>query len=51
MTIQVFLLPHYFAPFTAAFDAIGLQAMRHLRLWKPQGRQAGLMSVHPKNGS
>jgi hypothetical protein len=38
MAIQVFLLPHYLAPFTAAFYAIELQAMRHLRLWEP-GRQ------------
>ena len=45
MTIQVFLLPHYLAPFTAVFYAIGLQAMRHLRLWNPQGRQSGLMLV------
>jgi hypothetical protein len=37
-SIEIFLIPHYLAPFTAAFYAIGLQAMRHLRLWKP-GRQ------------
>jgi hypothetical protein len=42
MFIQNFLLPHYLAPFTAVFYAIGLQAMRHLRLWKPEGRPAGL---------
>jgi hypothetical protein len=42
MFIQNFLLPHYLAPFTAAFYAIGLQAMRHLRLWKPEGRPIGL---------
>ena len=30
------------APVTAAFYAIGLQAMRHLRLWKPEGKPAGL---------
>ncbi|HEY6844981.1 MAG TPA: hypothetical protein VI320_02080 [Terracidiphilus sp.] len=45
MSIQVFLLPHYLAPFTAAFYAIGLQAMRHLRLWKPENRPVGLMLV------
>jgi hypothetical protein len=45
MAIQVFLLPHYLAPFTAAFYAIGLQAMRHLRLWKPENRPVGLMLV------
>ena len=33
MAIEIYLLPHYVAPFAAAFYAIGLQAMRHLRLW------------------
>jgi len=42
MLIEVFLLPHYVAPFTAAFYAIGLQAMRHLRVWRPEGKPAGL---------
>jgi hypothetical protein len=42
MTIEIFLLPHYIAPFTAVFYAIGLQAMRHLRVWKPEGKPAGL---------
>jgi hypothetical protein len=32
MSVQVFMIPHYLAPFTAAFYALGLQAMRHLRL-------------------
>jgi hypothetical protein len=41
MAIGVFLVPHYLAPFTAGFYAIGLQAMRHLRFWKPEGRLAG----------
>ena len=27
-------IPYYLAPFTAAFYALGLQAMRHLRLWR-----------------
>jgi hypothetical protein len=40
--IEVFLLPHYLAAYTAAFYAIGLQAMRHLRLWKPGGQAVGL---------
>ncbi len=34
---EVFFFPHYLAPFTAAFYAIGLQAMRHLRLWSSSG--------------
>jgi hypothetical protein len=33
--------PYYLAPFTAAFYAIGLQAMRHLRQWKPGGQPVG----------
>ncbi|MGD1061654.1 MAG: hypothetical protein ABR860_00210 [Terracidiphilus sp.] len=42
MVIEIFLLPHYVAPFTAAFYAIGLQAMRHMRFWKPEGKPMGL---------
>jgi hypothetical protein len=45
MSIEIFLLPHYLAPFTAAFYAIGLQAMRHFRVWKPENRPVGLMLV------
>jgi hypothetical protein len=41
----VFVLPHYLAPFTAAFYAIGLQAMRHLRVRKFGGKPAGLTLV------
>jgi hypothetical protein len=41
VVIGVFLVPHYLAPYTAAAYAIGLQAMRHLRLWNPEGRSAG----------
>ena len=45
MAIEVFLLPQYLAPFTAAFYAIGLQAMRHLRLWSPENKPIGLALV------
>jgi hypothetical protein len=45
MLIQLFLIPHYLAPFTAAFYAIGLQAVRHLRLWRPGGNFVGLTLV------
>jgi hypothetical protein len=45
MVIEIYFLPHYVAPFTAAFYAIGLQAMRHLRFWKPEGRPMGLALV------
>ncbi len=41
MVIQIFLIPHYVAPFTAVFYAIGLQAMRHLRVWKPGDQPVG----------
>ena len=42
MFLEIVLLPHYVAPFTVAFYAIGLQCMRHLRLWSPAGRPVGL---------
>jgi hypothetical protein len=45
MVIQIFLFPHYLAPFTAAFYAVGLQAMRHLRLWQSQDNAVGLALV------
>jgi hypothetical protein len=45
LIIEIFLLPHYVAPFAAAFYAIGLQMMRHLRLWKPEGKAVGLAMV------
>ena len=38
MAIQIYLIPHYLAAFTALFYALGLQAMRHLRLMKTNGR-------------
>jgi hypothetical protein len=39
--LETFLIPHYLSPFTAAFYALGLQAMRHLRLWRPGGAPVG----------
>ena len=39
--VEIFLFPHYLAPLTAAFYAIGLQAMRHLRLWTPEKQPVG----------
>jgi hypothetical protein len=45
IAIEIFLIPHYLAPFTAAFYAIGLQAMRHLRFWRPEGRSVGMTLV------
>jgi hypothetical protein len=45
VAIEIFLVPHYLAPFTAAFYAIVLQAMRHLRVWHPEGKPVGLVAV------
>lgn len=45
MSIQIYYLPHYVAPFTAAFYALGLQGMRHLRLWRSAGQPVGLATV------
>ncbi|MGC2163725.1 MAG: hypothetical protein WA634_17590 [Silvibacterium sp.] len=45
MAIEVFLVPHYLAPFTAVFYVLGLQAMRHLRLWKPGDQPVGMALV------
>lgn len=39
--VEIYFIPHYVAPFTAAFYAIGLQAMRHLRLWRPGNQPVG----------
>jgi hypothetical protein len=41
MTIENYLIAHYLAPFTVAFYAIGLQAMRHLRVWRPGDNPVG----------
>lgn len=45
MLIEIYMIPHYLSPFTAAFYAIGLQAMRHLRHWSPEGRPTGAAMV------
>jgi len=42
MIIEVFLIPHYLAPFTAAFYTLGIQAMRHLRVKKIGGLPVGM---------
>lgn len=43
--IEVYFIPHYVATFTVVFYAIGLQAMRHLRVWAPEGKPAGKAMV------
>ena len=45
IAIEIFMIQHYLAPFTAMFYAIGLQATRHLRVWKPEGKPAGATIV------
>ena len=45
MLIEIYLIPHYLAPFTVVFYAIGLQCMRHLRVWRPEGRPVGVALV------
>jgi len=45
MVIEIFLIPHYLSPFTAVFYALGLQAMRHLRLWIPGDKPVGATLV------
>jgi hypothetical protein len=42
MVIEIYMIPHYLAPFTSAFYALGLQATRHLRLWSWDGKPVGL---------
>jgi hypothetical protein len=45
LLIQLFLIPHYLAPYLPALYAIGLQAMRHLRVWAPGKRPVGATLV------
>lgn len=46
VVIGIFGFPHYFSPFTAALYALGLQAMRHLRVWRlPNGAPVGRTMV------
>lgn len=45
MVVEIYFIPHYIAPFTAAIYVLGLQAMRHLRVWKPLDKTVGLTMV------
>lgn len=45
MLMETWLIPHYLAPFTAAFYALGLQAARHLRVWTLNHQPAGQAMV------
>jgi hypothetical protein len=50
MVIEIYLVAHYLAVFTCVMYAIGLQSMRHLRVWKPGGRPVGLALVRAALG-
>jgi hypothetical protein len=45
LSMNVWLFPHYVAPFTCAVYALLLQAMRHLRVWRRCGASRGLALV------
>ena len=45
LSANAWLFPHYVAPFASALYAILLQAMRHLRVWRPGGQSRGLALV------
>jgi hypothetical protein len=45
LSVNAWLFPHYLAPFACALYAILLQAMRHLRVWRPGRRPLGLAVV------
>jgi hypothetical protein len=42
---ESFFIPHYLAPFTAVLYALGLQAMRHLRVWRRGNAPVGRIMV------
>jgi hypothetical protein len=45
LSLNAWLFPHYVAPFACGLYAILLQAMRHLRVWRPGTRPFGLAVV------
>jgi len=45
LSVNAWLFPHYVAPFTCALYALLLQAMRHLRVWRPGHQPLGLALV------
>jgi hypothetical protein len=38
---EIYLIPHYLAPFTAVFYCLGIQTMRHVRTWTIQRTLVG----------
>jgi hypothetical protein len=45
LAVGVFFIPHYAAPLTAINLALIIQALRHLRVWRWEGRPAGAFLV------
>jgi hypothetical protein len=45
LSVNAWLFPHYAAPIACAIYVILLQAMRHLRLWRPGNQPVGLALV------
>jgi hypothetical protein len=45
LSVNAWLFPHYAAPFTCALYALLLQAMRHLRVWRPGDQPLGVALV------
>ncbi len=45
VAVVTFFIPHYVAVITAIIIALVLQRMRHLRLWRPEGRAIGTALV------
>ena len=45
LAVEVFFIPHYAAPLTALYLALVAQALRHLRVWRWEGRPAGVLLV------
>jgi hypothetical protein len=45
LAVEVFFIPHYAAPLTAVTLAMVIQALRHLRVWKWNGRASGVLLV------
>lgn len=41
--VEVYFLPHYAAPLTAAMYGVLLQSMRRLQAWRVRGKRAGLL--------
>jgi hypothetical protein len=45
LSMNAWLFPHYVAPFACAIYVVLLQAMRHLRVWRPGNQPVGLALV------